>query len=96
MPNWVNYNSASSAKKASWDRMFEKLGIHEDRHVEIAIEEADRLAADLVGKDISKIAPMVTAANKRILKRQQALDRETNHGSKEGVQYGDVILEIVD
>ena len=93
MPNWTGYDKASAAAKAEWDRMTAKLKIHEERHVEIAIEEADSLANDLIGHEISEIAKMVTAANKTMKDRQDELDHDTEHGSKPKVKYGDVSLD---
>jgi hypothetical protein len=93
MPQWTGYNSASSAARAEWDRMFAKLGAHEDRHVAIAVEEGDRLAAALVGREISEIAAMVTAANRRMKARQDQLDADTEHGARAGVPFGDVTLD---
>lgn len=93
LPKWSEYESASAAAKKEWNKMFAKLTAHENRHMEIAIEEGNQLATDLVGKDIGKIVKMVTAANARMQKRQNQLDKETNHGAKKGVQYGDVILD---
>ena len=93
LPNWLGYNNASAAAKAEWDRMVAKLTIHEDRHVAIAVEEADRLAQDLIGKDIYRLARMVTQANARMAARQQKLDHDTDGATKPGVQYGDVSLD---
>jgi hypothetical protein len=75
--------------------MVRKLAAHEDRHVAIAVEEADRLAQDLVGKEISDIVQLVTDANTRMQQRQDELDdpSNTDHGAKPGVQYGDVNLD---
>jgi hypothetical protein len=94
LPRWAQYPQASPAAKAEWDRMVAKLKEHEDRHLQIAIEEADQLASDLVGHDIADIAKMVTEANRRMATRQQELDNDTDHGAKEGVKYGDVVLDI--
>ena len=94
LPRWTGYGAASTAAKAEWDRMVAKLKVHEDRHMQIAIEEADRLATDLVGVEIGKIARMVTEANRRMAKRQQELDKDTQNGSKPGVTFGDVTLDI--
>ena len=93
LPRWTKYAQASKAAQAEWDRMFEKLKTHEDRHLAIAIEEADALAQDLIGHDIADIATMVTAANARMAKRQKDLDDATDHGAKTGVPYGDVVLD---
>ena len=96
LPTWSGYTKASAAAKAEWDQMVRKLAAHEDRHVAIAIEEAEQLAKDLVGKEISDIAQMVTDANARMQARQDELDdpSHTDHGAKPGVQYGDVSLDI--
>ena len=93
LPSWPNYASASKAAKAEWDQMMGKLRAHEQRHMEIAIEHGDALAKDLVGKEIGKIAGMVTARNKQMAADQQKLDADTDHGSKPGVTYGDVSLD---
>jgi len=62
--------------------MIGKLRAHEDRHLAIAMEEADRLAKELVGKEIGRIPAMVTAANARMNTRQKELDRLRKSGSK--------------
>lgn len=96
LPAWSGYAAATPAAKAEWDQMVRKLAAHEDRHVAIAIEEAEQLAKDLVGKDISEIARMVTDANARMQARQDELDdaAHTDHGAKPNVQYGDVNLDV--
>ncbi|WP_411726566.1 DUF922 domain-containing protein [Methyloglobulus sp.] len=94
LPTWTGYQAASPAAKKEWDKMFAKLRAHEQRHVDIAIEEADALAAKLVGREISEIANLVTKANQTMQKRQQDLDKDTESGAKPGVTYGDVILDI--
>ncbi len=93
LPRWTGYDRASAAAKAEWDRMLGKLRAHEDRHLAIAIEEADRLASDLVGREIGEIADLVTAANRRMRARQDQLDTDTDHGAKAGVPFGDVDLD---
>lgn len=92
LPTWSGYAAASAPAKAEWDRMLGNLRIHEERHVAIAVEEADNLAADLVGRDISDIANMVTAANQTMQSRQDELDADTQNGAKSGVPYGNVSL----
>jgi hypothetical protein len=94
LPTWTGYAKASKAAQAEWDRMVGFLKIHEDRHLEIAIEEANQLAQDLVGHDIGDIAQMVTEANRRMHDRQEDMDHDSEHGAKAGVPYGDVILDI--
>jgi hypothetical protein len=94
LPKWTGYDHASQAAKDEWDQMVVHLKAHEDRHLAIAIEEADQLAKDLVGHDISDIVQMVTDANRRLHDRQEDLDNDTDHGAKAGVPYGDVLLDI--
>lgn len=93
LPEWTNATSASSAAQAEWNRMITKLTAHEQRHVDIAIEEFDKVGPALVGKDIDQIVSTVTAANAAAKKRQDDLDTATDHGAKKGVQYGDVFLD---
>lgn len=94
LPQWTGYAKASAAAQAEWDRMMVKLRDHEQRHLDITIEEADNLARDLVGKEIGEIPALVTEANKRMNDRQVKLDADTDHGSKDGVKYGGVSLDI--
>lgn len=93
LPEWTNASSASAAAQAEWNRMLTKLRAHEQRHVDIAIEEFDKVGPALVGKDIDQIVSTVTAANAAAKKRQDDLDTATDHGSKKGVPYGDVFLD---
>jgi hypothetical protein len=93
LPRWDGRDAASTQARAEWDRMVGKLRIHEQRHVDIAIEEANALAAALERQPMSKIAALVTSANQTMAQRQQELDDATDHGSKAGVAYGDVILD---
>ncbi len=93
LPQWLGYGSGSAAVKAEWDKMFAKLEAHEQRHVDIAIEEANKLLKDLPGKSIDLVGPMVTTANRRMKARQDQMDTDSDHGAKANVPYGDVILD---
>ena len=94
LPEWKQYDSARDAEKAAWNHMFRKLTDHEDRHVEIAVEEAGKLADALIGQTPAEAARTVAAANRRLEGRQKRLDDDTDHGSRTGVKYGDVILDL--
>ena len=94
LPTWAGYQAASKPAQNEWDKMIAKLRAHEQRHMDIAIEEANTLATELVGKEIGEIAKLVTNANKTMQKRQQELDKDTENGTKPGVNYGNVILDI--
>lgn len=93
LPKWKEYDKASAAAKKEWDRMILKLKAHEQRHVDIAAEEAQKLANALVDREISEISEMVTDANKILRARQDDLDTDTEHGAKAGVPFGDVDLD---
>jgi hypothetical protein len=94
LPQWRDYDKAGDAEKKVWNRMFRKLTDHEDRHVEIAVEEAVKLADALVGQTRAQADKATAAANRSLAGRQRKLDTETHHGAKEGVPYGDVILDL--
>jgi hypothetical protein len=94
LPQWKQYDSARGPEKAAWNHMFRKLTDHEDRHVEIAVEEAVKLAGALIGQTTVEATRTVAAANRRLQSRQKQLDDETEHGAKAGVKYGDVILDL--
>lgn len=95
LPTWTGYAKASQADKDEWDKMVGFLKIHEDRHLQFSIEGGDQLARDLIGHDISDIKQMVKDANDSIQAKQDELDDDTDHGAKEGVPYGDVILHYI-
>lgn len=93
LPRWADYATASAPAQAEWDRMLGFLRAHEQRHLDIAIEEADNLARELIGEEIAQIPSLVTAANRRMNNRQVDLDNSTNHGADTGVTYGNVFLD---
>jgi hypothetical protein len=86
LPRWARYREASAAAKEEWDRMMAVLTAHEDRHVEIAIEEADRCASELIGAEVGEVADIVTEANRRMAERQSEYDDQTENGRLEGVE----------
>ncbi|HEU4617902.1 MAG TPA: DUF922 domain-containing protein, partial [Gammaproteobacteria bacterium] len=85
LPRWTKYDNASAAAKREWDRMMRALTAHEERHVEIAVEEANQCATDLMGVEIEEIARIVTEANRRMHDRQVEYDNDTDHGQRDGV-----------
>ena len=90
--------SPSAAAKTEWDRVLKNLKRHEQRHMVIAIEEGNALAALLIGHKIGStptIPDKVSAANTKTRKRQDTLDSaaESDHGRKAGHPYGDCNLD---
>jgi hypothetical protein len=95
---WIGYDNASPAAKAHWDSVLAKLKRHEQRHMDIAIEEGDALALLLVGHKIGShptLSDKVSAANDAIKRRQVDLDSpgESDHGRKPGHRYGDCNID---
>lgn len=90
---WTDYASGSAKGKANWDAMIEKLKIHENKHLSNAVEAAEQCAKDLVGREILEMPGIVTKANAALKAVQDALDTATEHGTKENVPFGDVILD---
>jgi hypothetical protein len=93
MPTWTGYDRASAAAKAEWDRMLAAPRRHEQRHVDISVEELNRLATELIGADLTELVARVTQANREMQRRQDELDHDTDHGARAGVPFGDVWLD---
>lgn len=90
---WVEYGQASVKAKANWDAMIAKLKIHENKHLSNAVEAAEKCRNDLIGKEILQMPGIVTKANAALKSVQDALDTATDHGTKENVPFGDVLLD---
>lgn len=93
---WDGYSSASAAARAHWDKVLANLKRHEKRHMDIAIEEGNALAALLIGHKIGSkpnIDDKVTAANTKMATRQKELDDDSDHGRKQGHPYGDCNID---
>jgi hypothetical protein len=96
--DWTDYANASAAAKKEWDRALTALKRHEQRHMEIAIEEGNALAKLLIGHKIGSkptLADKVSAANTKMQQRQDQLDSpaESDHGRKVGHAYGDCNID---
>lgn len=93
---WIGYSGASPAAQAHWDQVLANLKRHEQRHMEIAIEEGDALATLLVGHKIGtkpSIEDKVSDANDRMAARQRELDDDSDHGKKKGHPFGDCNID---
>ena len=95
---WNGYASASVAAKTHWDQVLKNLKRHEQRHMDIAIEEGNNLAKLLIGHKIGSkptIVDKVTVANQKMQQRQDDLDSptESDHGRKKGHAYGDCNID---
>ncbi len=94
LPRWKQYDQARDVEQVAWNHMFRKLREHEDRHVEIVVEEANKFAEDLIGQTTTQALKALHTAIRSLKDRQKKLDDETDHGAKPGVKYGDVILDL--
>lgn len=96
LPTWKNYASATKGAKAAWDDMVKALEKHEARHLEIAVGHLDALAealvADKVGSNDAALGTKQATYVAKLDTDQKKLDKDSEHGAKEGHPYGDVIL----
>lgn len=95
---WDGYDQASAAAKAHWDTVLNNLKRHENRHMEIAIEEGNALAQRLIGHQIGSqptLTDKVDSANTKMKASQVKLDSqaESDHGKKQGHAYGDCNID---
>ncbi|MGB7989629.1 MAG: DUF922 domain-containing protein [Candidatus Methylophosphatis roskildensis] len=93
---WIGYSSASPAAQAHWDQVLANLKRHEQRHMEIAIEEGDALATLLVGHKVGStpsVTDKVSTANDKMAARQKELDDDSDHGKRKGHPYGDCNID---
>jgi hypothetical protein len=96
--DWTDFSTASAAAQAEFTRALGHLKKHEQRHMDIAVEEGNALATLLIGHKIGSkpsIADKVTAANTAMQKRQDDLDSpsESDHGRKAGHAFGDCNID---
>lgn len=100
VPTWKNRSKATAGAQASWDNMIAKLTNHEARHLAIAIEQLNAMITDLESGKVDATDSAVQAKHlewtAKLKKVQDAFDADSDHGTKEGHAYGDVILEIPD
>ena len=82
MPELTDRFLLDAAELAEWDRMIAALRAHEDQHVEIGRGWAAAIKA--TGCDASKL----DAINAKWRAREQAFDRDTDHGATLGVTLG--------
>lgn len=93
LPKWKERDKAAAGSQVKWDAMLANLTKHENRHVEIIVEAANKLAKDLPGKSVSLVVGMVQAAAAAANAKEVALDNATDNGTKRGVPFGDVFLD---
>lgn len=88
LPDWRNYGKATKAEKKSWDQMMKALTKHENNHHDIFTDYAAEWKKEMErGEDLDDAAMQSAwdAFREELQKRQDAYDKRTNHGEKEGV-----------
>ncbi|GAA6199184.1 DUF922 domain-containing protein [Aquicoccus sp. SU-CL01552] len=88
MPVWANYSKASKEEKKSWDDMWKALKKHEENHHVIFKKEAEawKKAMEKAGDlDEAKVIKAWNKFGKEAQGKQDAYDKKSDHGIKEGV-----------
>ncbi len=93
MPRWTNYTEATLDMQQRWDAFYALLEKHENKHGEIAKQEANKYLAEIKNiKDYTscqdfddKVYPIHEKYLLEIGELNENYDNETNHGETEGV-----------
>jgi|GEM_PF-3063464 len=86
LPRWQQgWSNASDAAKAEWNKMLEALGVHEEKHAEIARNWAPKIKERLLGLPGSRVTPKFKQLKKKVEKETEKFDKQTKHGHNEGV-----------
>jgi predicted secreted Zn-dependent protease len=88
MPKWNGYSAATKPQKASWDKMYKALLVHEKGHHKVQLGCMEDLKTkikktkDLDGKNLNEL---IANLQKDCQKKQDAYDSKTGHGKSQGV-----------
>ncbi|WP_077038340.1 DUF922 domain-containing protein [Pelomonas sp. KK5] len=89
LPAWSGYSSATKPQKASWDAMFKALQAHENKHHDIQVaclEDLKKALKAAKSLDKDSLKDLIEKAQDAAQKRQDAYDKSSGHGAKEGVE----------
>ncbi len=78
LPEWTDRDRAAPGLRASWDRMFEALTIHEQQHARHGIEAAIEI-------EDSECAGNPETITQKWARQDKIFDAETDHGKNRGV-----------
>jgi hypothetical protein len=90
MPEWVDEKDAEAVAKTKWAKMEKALLKHEQRHMDIAAEAADRLADNLLNTTYSDIAGYHNDEVEALQFDQKSLDDDSKSGTDPDHDYGGV------
>jgi hypothetical protein len=90
MPDWVHEKDAEAVAKTKWATMTKALLKHEQRHMDIAAEAAERLADNLLDMNYDDIAEFHKTEVEALQIDQKALDDDSSSGTDPAHEYGGV------
>lgn len=93
LPKWTDYNKVSREWKQAWDRFYEALVAHENKHKEFTIRAAEEIEAAIARLEVNggceqlktRAESIYLDGLKRLRKIQIQFDKDTDHGATEGV-----------
>lgn len=89
MPIWAGWNKADKESQKKWDIMWVKLKRHEEQHhgvTEKMIKELNKQLSKDKKLDEKNLPSKMDKFLLNVQKEQDAYDKKTDHGKKEGVK----------
>lgn len=97
VPRWTEYQTARPEMKKAWDRFFRAIIVHENGHGDLA-KAASRDLSRSIGQakgHCSAIKTLVAGRQNIVVSRydlrNQAYDKRTMHGQKQGIVFPEVL-----
>lgn len=91
MPRWNKRAARPPRERAAWETVYDALAIHEQGHIDIFLEELDRLHAALASTSEGSVAATLSEIDARLVAfmaslhtRQAEYDSRTRHGIDQG------------
>jgi len=91
MPRWNNLAARPARERAAWGTVYDALVIHEQGHIDIFLEELDRLNAALASTSEPSVTATLSEIDARLVAflatlhtRQAQYDGRTQHGINQG------------
>lgn len=83
LPEWEGYDKATPAQKEAWDAMIAKLRKHEQQHVTIAYNGAQKMIRTLTNLPVTQAAQKMQEVTDDTQSKQNDFDSaaKTNHGA---------------
>lgn len=84
MPHWAEYDSATPAEKAEWDRFVEALRTHEEGHIEIVRTYTENADVMMEGQDEHGAAQKWQDNLQALQQASDQYDTSNDHGRNAG------------